>query len=632
MNIFQHGIKKTFSIAALLCASVSSACYAAETVSTNQTMWDEWKNNPGFTEALDELGIDYNNLINPAYASTYDVQNVNNPLFWLNRTLKVYGEAEQGRYQIPVTEVHGNGTNRTTNGGRNNYFLTHTWGVKGENVTLRLGDVPQNVSCYAAVDPNYEGIVGPANELILNANGDTTYTFSQNALLIVGCQDKTKKMENIDTFVSVDIVNGGTYHPLFIFGMNDRAEWRQQAQATTPSGYHFMFDGRTRFVASQAIAQNSATKNIEQTLRQSLLRTITYDKVDGLDGSSWLHQPSRGLLFVSYQSCCWANSGQGLIGVGGDSSIPETPSWLDWHEYGHQFQMGWSWSDQGEVTVNLYSIAACYTTLGDTDFKNCHSNEGFYGFGWDQHAVGTLLKSGHTWNFAKEDLFRRASFFGEIMTSWPQLYPALSKAYREVNQNDPTLVNSSQKKIDWFTLNASKIAGVNLNQYFQQWNIPLSAEAIAAINALNLPQPKKVAKTFTGSLNGSSPITIEVPAEDNTVNIAFVTNTPKAGPTSLVWVEDGETPLYAQVVDSRNRTFIVKLRGQNSHGGCNIHSVNTAVNCNSGTSAYLRIAYKAEDNPLLPQGSYTGVLHLIANDWHNTDWTANVNVDLSIVK
>ncbi|HCM9734795.1 TPA: hypothetical protein N5O29_004522, partial [Enterobacter kobei] len=97
-------------------------------------MWDEWKNNPGFTEALDELGIDYNNLINPAYASTYDVQNVNNPLFWLNRTLKVYGEAEQGRYQIPVTEVHGNGTNRTTNGGRNNYFLTHTWGVKGENV------------------------------------------------------------------------------------------------------------------------------------------------------------------------------------------------------------------------------------------------------------------------------------------------------------------------------------------------------------------------------------------------------------------------------------------------------------------------------------------------------------------
>ncbi|MDS0023356.1 hypothetical protein [Enterobacter kobei] len=56
MNIFQHGIKKTFSIAALLCASVSSACYAAETVSTNQTMWDEWKNNPGFTEALDELG------------------------------------------------------------------------------------------------------------------------------------------------------------------------------------------------------------------------------------------------------------------------------------------------------------------------------------------------------------------------------------------------------------------------------------------------------------------------------------------------------------------------------------------------------------------------------------------------
>lgn len=131
--------------------------------------------------------------------------------------------------------------------------------------------------------------------------------------------------------------------------MNDRAEWRAQAQATTPSGYHFMFDGRTRFVASQVIAQNSATKNIEQTLRQSLLRTITYDKLDGLDGSSWLHQPSRGLLFATYQSCCWASGGQGLTGIGGDSSIPETPSWLDWHEYGHQFQMSWSWSDQEKL-------------------------------------------------------------------------------------------------------------------------------------------------------------------------------------------------------------------------------------------------------------------------------------------
>ncbi|MCF1289113.1 M60 family metallopeptidase [Enterobacter kobei] len=632
MNIFQHGIKKTFSIAALLYVSVSSACYAAETISTNQTMWDEWKNNPGFTEALDELGIDYNNLINLAYASTYDVQNVNNPLFWLNRTLKIYGESEQGRYQIPVSEVHADGRARTTSHGRNSFFLTHTWGVKNESVTLRLGNVPQNVSCYAAIDPNYEGIGSPIKDLVLNANGETTYTFSQDALLVVGCQDQTQKMENIDTFVSVDIVNGGTYHPLFIFGINDRAEWHQQAQATTSSSYHFMFDGRTRFVASQTVSKNSADKNILQTLRQSLLRTITYDKLDGLDGSSWLHQPSRGLLFATYQACCWANGGQGLTGIGGDSSIPETPSWLDWHEYGHHFQMAWSWDSLTEITVNLYSLAACYTTLGDVDIKKCHSNSGLSGFSWDQQAVGTLLKSGHTWDFNTENQFRRATFFGELMTSWPQLYPALGKAYREVNQNDPIRVNSNQKKIDWFTLNASKIADVNLNQYFQQWNIPLSPEAVAAINALNLPQPKKVEKTFTGSLNGSSPITIEVPAEDNTVNVAFVTNTPEAGPTSLVWVENNETPLYAQVVDSRNRSFIVKLRGQTSHGGCSLHSVNSVVNCNSGTSAYLRVAYKAEDNPLLPQGSYTGVLHLIANDWHNTDWTANVNVDLSIVK
>ncbi|MEG6184475.1 M60 family metallopeptidase [Enterobacter sichuanensis] len=606
---------------------------AMENVQIEPTqMWQKYDDNPGFQDALDELGIDYNNLINPAYASTYDAKNVNNPLFWLYRTLAIYSDAEQEHYNIPVTEVHADGRARTTSHGRNSYFLTHAWGKKDERITLRLGDVPANVSCYAAIDPNYENIAAPIDSRLLSANSETTYTFSQNGLLVLGCTDKTKKMENVDQLISVDIVSGGTYHPLFIFGLNSKAEWSSQAQATTPSGYHFMFDGRVRYVANHEIAKKTANNNILQTLRQSLLRTITFDKLDGLDGSDWLNQPSRGLLFATYQSCCWANGGQGLTGIGFNKTIPETPTWGDWHEYGHHFQMGWSWNGLTEITVNLYSLAACYTTLGETDVKNCHTNSGLSGFTWDQQAVGTLLNSGQSWDFNNENQFRRATFFAELMTSWPELYPTLGKAYRKVNQDNPALVNTSQKKIDWFTLNASKIAGVNLHHYFQQWNIPLSAEASMALDALKLPQPQKMTRTFTTSMTETTPGKLKIGYEGDRKNIAFITNSSKAGPTSLVWAGSSDTAVYAQVVDNRNRVFVVKLRGKTSHGGCANYAINAATSCSSGNNTFLNVAYKAEDNPLLPKGSYTGVLHLIARDWHHPDWTANVNVDLSIQK
>lgn len=620
-------------VSTVVLAGASFSAYAMENDQIEPTqMWQKYADNPGFQEALDELGINYNNLINPAYASTYDAKNVNNPLFWLYRTFTIYGDAEQGSYNIPVTEVHADGRARTTSDGRNSYFLTHSWGKKDERITLRSGDIPPNVSCYAAIDPYYEDLGSPINSHSLSANSETTYTFSQNGLLVLGCMDKTKKMENVDKLISVDIVSGGTYHPLFIFGLNSQAEWNSQARATTPSGYHFMFDGRVRYVASHEIAKNTANNTLLQTLRQSLLRTITYDKLNGLDGSDWLNQPSRGLFFVTYQNCCWADVSQGLTGIGFAKTIPETPTWGDWHEYGHHYQMGWSWGGLTEITVNLYSLAACYTTLGDTDVKNCHTNSGLKGFTWDQQSVGTLLNNAQTWDFNKENQFRRATFFAELMTSWPELYPALGKAYRKVNQENPTLVNTSQKKIDWFTLNASKIAGVNLNPYFQQWNIPLSAEASTAIDALKLPQPPKMTQTFTTGLTESTPAELKIPYEGDRKNIAFITNAAKAGPTSLVWTGKRDTAVYAQVADSRNRVFIVKLRGKTSHGSCANFAINAAVNCAVGNSAFMNVSYKAEDNPLLPEGSYTGVLHLIARDWYHPDWTANVNVDLSIHK
>ncbi len=593
-------------------------------------LWDEMKDSAGFNEALDELGIKYENLINPQYANKYNAQDVNNPLFWLARTLNIYRSSDQGYYNIPVTEVHANGRERTTSHGRNAYFPTHFWGKKGEQIEIEMKDIPGDVSCSAAIDPDYSKPAAPKDVVGLTANKVNTYTLSQDALLVLSCQDQTKTMENVDKMIPFHIKSGGTRYPLFVFGLNSAAEWSAQVNAAKPSGNTFMFDGRSRFFVTTDKAKKVDGARIEKLMRESLLRSLTYDKLNGMDGSSWLHQPSRGLFVASYNNCCWANGGQGLTGI--ETTIPTTSGWGEWHEYGHHSQMGWSWSGLTEITVNLYSLAACYTTQGDVDIKKCHSSSGLNGFSWDQQAVGSLLNSGQTWDFNTEDQFRKATFFGELMTSWPQLYPKLGKAYREISQSNPKEVSSSQQKIDWFALNTSKIAGVNLNTYFQQWHIPVSTETSAQINALNLPQPKKTLHTYTATLTDNTPASLKISLPENAANIGFITNTPASGPTKLTWSETGYSSLYAQVMDSRGRKFRVKLRGTVSRGTCQSNTINSTITCSSGSSSFMSVEYLAKDNPLLPVGHYQGILHLIANDWHKTDWSANVDVSLSITQ
>ncbi|HEO9045275.1 TPA: hypothetical protein QIF36_003465 [Enterobacter kobei] len=633
MNILKSGIQKKCVAAALLCASVTSLPLYAETTAN---WWERWQDNQAFNEALDELGMSYQLLSEDPQKTLSRSADPTDVLYWQKRTMQIYGDADKNIYYIPAVEDHDEARARTGFTGRNAYFNTYYYGEQGDTFTLTTTSQPDDVVCYAGLENQYSGTISTKYQVQLNANHSTEYTLSENGLMLLACWDKSGTYSHMDTLVRVDVTSTtAKKHPLFVFGLNTKEEWKALSQQSTPTGQTLLFDGRSRYVVNNSTAKASLNTNVLQMLREQLSYVMDYDRVNRLDGSSYLHQPLRGLNFGIFNSCCWSQGGAGRIGIGFGNSLPTETSWGHWHEYGHQNQMTWAWDGLTEVTNNIMSVSACRVLRGEVTDKSCHENLYYNNFSWDQQAVGSFLNSGETHQFDTDnDVFRKLMMFTQLKTSWPDLFAYIGKAYRETYNEGKgkSLVATNQQKIDFFVINASKAAGHDLREFFTRWGLGYSADADSQIAALKLPQPNKVTKTFTSSLNGSSPITIEVPAEDNTVNIAFVTNTPKAGPTSLVWVEDGETPLYAQVVDSRNRSFIVKLRGQNSHGGCNIHSVNTAVNCNSGTSAYLRVAYKAEDNPHLPQGSYTGVLHLIARDWHNTGWTANVNVDLSIVK
>ncbi|MBS0970435.1 hypothetical protein JK232_16210 [Nissabacter archeti] len=603
------------------------------------TWWWNYQYSGGFKEAIAQLGLTIDQMTANYQEMDARAKNPNDPLFWLKRTLEIY-PAQQNQYHIPVTEKM---SGRTTGHGRNTYFLTRTYGRQNDTIAIETGNIPEGVACYAANDAaiNFSKITGPADVQPLEANRINHYKVLQDGLIVLSCQERdNQSMAHVDQNVTMKILSGGAAQPLFIFGQHTQHEWAAFSTQPTPSGQTIFFDGRTRYIANNKLAAASSGTDILHTMHEHLLRTLTFDKLNGLDGASALHQPSRGLFYASYNACCWANGGHGLTAIGFKATIPAESSWGEWHEYGHHYQMGWSWSGMTEITVNLYSLAACYRQLGNVDVKECSSSKGLTGFSWDQQAVGSLLKSGQSWNFETEpDQFRRATMFAELMTSYPEMYPQLGKAYRESfsYDKDKALINDKQEKIDWFVTNASRFSGHDLRAFFDLWTLPYSAAAGEQIAALKLPQPAQPVATYEATLahTGSTPTTAKLKIENNTdrKGIGFVANSEKVGPRALIWSGENESRLHTQVVDVQNRAFTVTLRGKRAMGGCSGHAVNTAAVCGSSDAGiHLSVSYHPEDNPHLPAGDYHGTLPLIATAWGNPAWTANVNIPLSISK
>lgn len=609
-----------------------------ETLTLN-TWWENYQFSDGFKEAVAQFGLTVEQMNANAGEMETRAKDPNDPLFWLKRTLEIY-PAQQDLYNIPVTEENGVMRNRTTQWNRNPYFLTREYGKSGETITIKTAKIPAGIACYAAMQGNMGSFDGPDGVKALASDSVNTYVMPHDGILMLGCPDYNQDMSTMDTVVPMQILSGGSQrHPLFIFGLNSQSEWADFAQQVTPSGYGVFFDGRTRYAASQKKMHASANTQILQTMRENLLRSISYDKLNGLDGSSALHQPVRSLFMASYDACCYASSGSGKLGIGFEGTIPTSHNWGAWHEYGHQYQMGWSWGGLGEVTVNLYSLAACYKQRGHVDVAQCHPNLTNMGFSWDQQAAGNFLKSGQSQHFDTEsNVFRRLTMFGQLLTSYPEMYPQLGKAYREAYNRgaNKKALDENQEKIDWFVVHASRFSGHDLREFFTRWGLGYSAAAGEQIAAMNLPQPAQPATTYEKPLvhNGSTPTTVslEIINKNLTHGIGFIANTAKIGPRNLVWYQNGDTTLHTQVVDAQNRPFTVALRGKKLTGGCAYHSVNSAVTCASGADIHFSVTYYPEDNPHLPAGEYQGSLPLIASDWHDPAWSANVNIPLTISK
>lgn len=634
--------------AALLLTSLSSGIFSVANAQNlysendNTEWWVPYKNSVAFNEALDQFGLTYQQLETTPDKFISRSDDVNDALFWQKRTMSIYKNANQGDYYIPVIEAHDNARYRTTEDGRNLAFATYYYGNASDTITIRTSSQPEDVNCYVALENTYTS-VSVKYRTLLTPNGETTYTLPEKGSIIFNCSGKSEdsSLKHMDQLVPFHISSTtATYQPLFILGLTTLDEWKTMSQQVTSSGQILLFDGRTRYYASNNKAKASLNTNIQQTMRENLMNTIHYDVLNGMDGSTSLHQPNRGLNLALYNASGWSAGGGGQIAIGFGSNIPTQSSWGIWHEFGHQNQMGWSWSGLEETTVNIYSIAACRATQGEVDVKNCHENLAGNGFEWDQQAVGTFLKSGQVWDLDNDtNLFHQLMMFAQLETSWPDLYPALGKAYREINDYNQGSgkVNSKQEKVDFFVVNASKYSGHDLRKFFTRWGVDFSTDASNQIADMKLPEVIEPSETLQTTLELEKG---KISVEKNLVlhntggryNTGFVANSKTIGPTALVWADPdwSYTTLTVPVVDKNDRQFFIKLRGQRYGGYCDAQKLNDAAGCSEGSTTTLVTRFYVSDNPDLPEGEYHGTLHLIALDWQDKNWSANMNVDLHL--
>ena len=172
-----------------------------------------------------------------------------------------------------------------------------------------------------------------------------------------------------------------------------------------------------------------------------------------------------------------------ITGSGPDSEH----AWGIWHELGHLHQQPWTWSELGEVTVNIYSLAAERYLLP--------SGRALQNSGFKSKVMAYLAGSDDNKNFNADsvDVFFRLYMFHQLWLAYgDNFYQQLHK----ITRVEKPELNTDAEKMKYFMRKACQISGKDLTGFFKKWGLKNDA-AYAEIRTLNLPAPVKDPSVLT---------------------------------------------------------------------------------------------------------------------------------------
>lgn len=295
-----------------------------------------------------------------------------------------------------------------------------------------------------------------------------------------------------DSEVSLKFVSGFKPIPFFQSGKTTQKEWVEMLDSIKDVPDAQLVGRKT--IITFSLANAVKYKNDDrQALIDKADRVINIeDSISGLFGPDPIDQPNQHQYLLTesdnpdyymaatyYRTWYRANDAVPAILTAGNLT------WGPWHELGHMHQQGaWTWSELGEVTVNVYSLAVQKALGLPSRLKDDNT--------WQQ-AMNYLSQSENVKNFnaSAVSVWVRLCMFQQLKLAFgDSFYHQLHRTARR----DVSLPTTNDAKMKWFMVQASKISGKNLSSFFRKWGLVLSTptltdEAYSEIANLNLPLP-----------------------------------------------------------------------------------------------------------------------------------------------
>ena len=287
--------------------------------------------------------------------------------------------------------------------------------------------------------------------------------------------------------------------PHYVLGKTTKDDWKTQLTTYTSTPDVVMESKRAFMVFSRANALQWQDNNQDLVLNTADQILDAESAISGLDDSSDTHRRNTNQFLMTQAEDGWmyatnfrtafsANAAkyaftQRITGSGQDSG----DAWGIWHELGHLHQQPWTWSGLGEVTVNIYSLAA-ERSLNVTPRRLVSDKV------WPK-ITSYLARADANKNFNADsvDVFVRLGMFQQLWLAYGDNF--YQQLHRKTREEKPTL-DTDAKKMRYFMLNACEASGNDLTAFFKKWG--LQADTVyAEIAALKLPAPATDPSTLT---------------------------------------------------------------------------------------------------------------------------------------
>lgn len=294
--------------------------------------------------------------------------------------------------------------------------------------------------------------------------------------------------------VRIKFISGMKPVPYYQLGRTTQADWVKMVDNLTTVPDVQLVGNKTIITFSRTNALAYKNENQETLIKKADRVIAIEDSISGLFGSDPVDKPNvhKYLMTESdhpgyFMAATFYRTWYGST-TGGVPAIlkAENLTWGPWHELGHMHQQGsWTWSELGEVTVNIYSIAV-EKAFGITPTRLTSQGE------WNNTATYLARpEAERSFNGSNASVWVRLCMFQQLKLAFGEnFYHELHRQARRETARPTT----TDTRMRWFMLKACSISGKNLTSFFQKWGMKLSTQTatdavFTEIVALGLPNP-----------------------------------------------------------------------------------------------------------------------------------------------